>query len=458
MKHGKGGMIGIVVITAVAVCAVAAAIVLFLFLRDVPTVSYEKEPVGARYVARSSDYTFFDPYGNKLETVTNIRRRTTNDLGTMLALSTNGTLYLADENGARTIDTGVSGTHIFALADDADIAFYEKEKKIYRYAGAPEHIGTLEGIEQSVTVSPDGSSAVWCESVRQELKLYAYRGDKAELLTGADSVVSVSGGTILGRKADSLVLCESGGTSFRTVCGCSSVKGISRGGEQLLVTDGTPSATYLYDFRTGGHIQVYNGTVTPYTPEGMRQKSGDFELFIGEAIDHTAGTYRLMRFELTGGAYKAATLLDLAGVSTYRVSADGKKLLFVKNGKLMIKSLIGALAKDNEISDKAAAFCADAMLENIYFTDFGNSLFYSDGGSPKKITLNVGIARMMSDGVCTFISDGILYYSEHGGSPQKASGIVKASMLSDTAAVDENDVQYITLDGKNFTDTGIKRI
>ncbi len=456
-KSSFFGRIGkIPVIIGAAAVGAAAVCVLFMLLTDVPSVKYEKLPEQIRCISSAFDFSFFDRSGNKTDTLTNIHRGQTNGLGMMLAAGTDSSLYLERDGKAEKLDTGVAGSHIFGLAECSAVAYYEKDKKIYRYSGSSEMIGAIEGFDKFIVISPHGDAAVWGESVRNELKISAYRGGKTELLSGADSVFSVGDdGFIYGQKGQTLVVCGGDSAEFTEVCGCGTIKSVSADCGQVLFNDDGPPKTYMYDRALGVRILVYDGTAKPYSPDGMRQEPDNFELFIGEATDHKNGSFSLMLFERDGTKYKARKLLDLDNVSSYSVSADGRRLLYIKDSKLTLGSTVSSFGKDNVIAENVFDLYADPMFENIYFRTVDNTLYYSDGGSPKKISLNAGAACMACDGVCTFVSDDILYFSENGGSLRKAEGVGKVKYLTSDFAVSDDGKKYITYDGKNYIDSGI---
>ena len=452
----KSNTVKIVIFAALGLAAAATVLVFFFLVTDVSAVGYEKLPGTVKTVTKAYECTFFDSAGNRTETLSNIHRSETNSLGSMLALGTDGSLYLARESGVTKLDTGVSGSHIFALAESSDTAFYEKNKKIYRNSGSPEQIGELTGFDKFITVSPDGSAAVWGESVRNEMKIYACRGGVTEELSGADSVFAVSGsGLVYGQGGGMLMTCAAGSDKFEAVCGCGTVKAFSADRTQILFTDGTPPATFVFDSVSSSRIPVFNGTVKPFTPAGMKQEHDGFDLFIGEAVDHTGASVNLMQFERNGSEYRTRKFLDLDKVSSYTVSADGRKLLYIRDSKLAMKGTAGSFAKETVIADKVFDFFATPELGSIYFRDTEYRLWWTDGGAPVKISLDAGAVCMAADGVCTFASGGSLYWSENGTAPALCSGISTVRMLSADYAVSDDSIKYITCDGKNYINTHI---
>ena len=452
----KTDTVKVIIFAALGLAAAAAVLVFFFLVTDVPAVRYEKVPATVKSVMKAHECTFFDDAGNKTETLKNLLRSGTNSLGSMLALGADGNLYLAKSSGVTKLDTGVSGAQIFGLAGSSDTAFYEKDRKIYRSSGSPEQIGELTGSDLFLVVSPDGSSAVWGESVRNEQKIYAYRNGSTEELTGADSVFAVGcDGTVYGQKKSQLVLCEAGSAVFVEVCGCDSVKAVSPDCTQILFTDGTPPYTFVFDSAAKSRIPVFSGTVKPFIPAGMKQEQDGFGLFIGEAVDNAGGSAALMQFERNGSGYRQRKLLDLDKASFYTISADGRKLLYVKGSKLIMKGTAGSFAKETVIAENVFDFFTEPSLGSIYFRDTANGLYWTDGGAPVKISLNVGAACMTTDGVCTFASNGILYWSENGSAPTECSGIGTVRMLSRDTAVSEDNIQFITNDGKNYINTDI---
>lgn len=448
------------IIISVAVVAVAAVGVLFFALSSVPTVKYEKEPDTAKYVTRVREVTFFDRSGSQTGTAADAERQMTNSLGTMFVTTAAGDLYIVRPDDLIKADEGISVTRLFGCAENADIVYYEKDDKIVRYDGAVTELSPVYGIAQFVTVSPDGSCAAWGASDRGDKKVYVSRNGNIEELSGAEEIVSITddGSLMIGISNEQLVVCADNSRTFTPVCKCGSVREVSGDRTKVIFTDEhNPPATYLYDHSLGEPVFLYPGSLTVYSPDCCRPVSDNFDLFVADVTNHKAGTHSLMLFSRDGSSYKTKTLLDLDMVSKYRLSANGDKVLYLKEGTLAVKSTVSSFAKENIIADNVFSMYADSSLRDIYFVTPDYELYWSDGGAPVKLTLNVGAEEMIYDGVITFISDGTLYYSEHGGDITRGEGIEKVKFLTGGTAISEDEEQYITFDGKKFINTGIKR-
>ena len=448
------------VIIAAAVAAIAAVGVLFFVLSDAPAVKYEPEAESAKAVIRSREVTFFDSDGNVTGTVKDVTRQITDSLGTMFLKNSAGELFAARKDSFERIDSDVSDSRIFGAAENADVVYYEKDGRLFRYDGSVSDISRIYGIARFGTVSPDGSCAAWGDSERGETKIYVSRNGNTEELSGADEIVSITddGSLMIGVSGEQLVVCAGGSRTFEPVCKCGGIREVSADRTKAIFTDEhNPANTYLYDFTIGERIFLYPGSLSVYSPEGLRPISGNFDLFAADVTDPKAGTRSLMLFRRDGSSYKTKELLDLDKVNRYSLSANGDRLLYLKNGTLAVRSTVSAFAKENVIADNVFDVFADSSFRNIYFITADNELFWSDGGSPERISLNAGAASMIYEGVCTFIVDGTLYYSENGSAVQKVSGIGRVEHLNGSTAVSTDEEQYITYDGKTFINTGIGR-
>ncbi len=448
------------IIIGTAAIAIAAVGVLFFALTNVPAVTYEPDAPTAKYVTKARETTFFDTSGNVLITIENIDRELTNSLGTAFYKTSAGELYKADSTSCIKCDEGLTDTRMLAAAANADTVYYEKSGRLYRYDGEVTDIARIYGVSHTVTVSPDGTCAAWGTVESGVNKTYVYRGGNVEELSGAEEIVSAADGGMLmyGTADGSLVMCSDGARSFVPVAKCGAVKAVSADCRQVIFTDEhNPASNYLYDPKVGEPVFLYRGSVSICSPEGMHPVTDSFDLFIAEATDPRAGTQSLMLFRRDGASYKTRTLLDLNKVSKYRISSNGDKLLYLKDGTLSLKSLTSSFSRESVIAENVSEILPDSSLSDIFFLSSENELYLSDGGSLRKISLNVGAAVMLYDGICTFADSGRLYWCGHDGTIQKTDGIGTVKFLTQTVIVSDDEEQYITFDGKTFINTGINR-
>lgn len=448
------------IIIACAVVAIAAVGVLFFALTNVPAVKYEAVPASAMYFLRSRDTNFFDTQGKLTGTAGNVTVTQTNDLGTMFMKTTSGELFIACPDSFETADTGISDTRAFMCARSSDTVYYEKDSAMFVYDGSAKNISKLYGIVQFLTVSPDGSCAAWGTSERGVTHTYVYRSGNVEELSGADEISSVTddGSLMFGFTGEYLVMCSGNSRSFEQVCRCGGITYTSADCTQVMFKDEhNPAATYVYDSTLGEKIFLYDGSVNVYAPDGMRPVTDSLDLFTAQVVNHKAGTQSLVLFNRDGAKYKIKTLLDTENVRKYSLSADGSKVLCLKDGALTVKNILNSFSKENTIAQNVYDVYANSTLSDIYFITDNNELYWSNGGTPEKLCLNVGTAKLINDSVCAFASDGYLYYSEHGSDIVRAEGIDKIKFFSGGIATSEDEEQYITFDGKKFINTAIKR-
>ncbi len=449
------------IIIGIAAAAAAAVGILFFVLSDVPAVKFVPDVRAAvTAVSRGREVSFLDKDGNIRGTVTDITMKLDNSAGTSFMKTLTGDLYIAGSSGIVKADEGISDTRLFACADKAGIVYYEKDGKVFRYRDSPEEISRLYGIAVSVTVSPDGSCAAWCDSEGGNKKCYVYRNGNVEELSGAEETVSITddGSLMIGTAGDQLVVCRDNSRSFTPAAKCGGITAVSSDRTQVIFKDEhNPADTYLFDSTSPEPVFLYSGSVSLYSPSGMHPEPDSFAMFTAEVTDHKAGTHSLAMFTRDGSSYKVRTLLDLDKVSSFILSEDSKRVIYIKDGTLCVKNTVNTFSKESNVADGVFGMYADSSLSDIYYLTKDNVLYHTDGGTPKKISLNVGAASMICGGVCTFVSDGTVYYSDHGGDIRKADGIGKVKFLYDGTAVSEDEEQYMTLDGKTFINTGIKR-
>ena len=454
----KIGRAPIIIIAAAA--AVAAVGGLFFVLTNAPAVKFEADADTAKAVIQNRNTAFFDTDGNNIGIAEDVIRTDHTDDGTMFLSTAAGDLYIVRTSELIKADSGISGTRTFGCAENAEVVYYEKDGRLMRYDGEVTDISRMYGIVQYISVSPDGSCAAWGTSESGENKAYVYRNGNVEELSGADDIYSINndGSLMFGTSGDDLVICEGSTRTFEPVCRCGRITDVSSDRTKVIITDEhNPVSTYLYDIGVGERIFLYSGSVKVYSPDGMHPAESSFDLFAAEVLDPRAGTQSLVLFSRDGASYKSKTLLGLDKVGRYILSANGDKVLYIKDGTLSVKSTVSSFAKENVIAEKVSDVYANSTLSDIYFLSYDNELYWSDGGAPEKISLNVGKAAMICDGVCTFISDGTLYYSEHGSELRRAGGIDRVRFLNGSTAVSEDEEQYITFDGKSFINTEIKR-
>lgn len=340
------------------------------------------------------------------------------------------------------------------ISDDGSTVVYLYDGALYTYRdGNKNKIADIENELVAFVTSPNGDTVAYAEKDGDKVSSYACKGSKVIDLDTKMIPLSVSNGgsVIYGRdknyklgyikklKPDSFESIKSMNLMFAPV--------FSSDKKQVLFT--SDNGTYYFDTSLKEEIKVTGNAVSLVYPASGVWAYDNFKSFIA----YSDG--KVIHFTRKGKDFDKETLASSIDFNDYRLSSDGKTLVYCTGNDLYMVSVANPEKKER-IASEVLMFDTDDTLKNIYFNDTDNTLRYVDGKSKsgKKIINDVYSFTVTPDGVCTFIDDDkTLFYSVRGGDKKNAGledikGAIERQ-YSQYYVYSDGDL-YISTDGKKF--------
>lgn len=352
-----------------------------------------------------------------------------------------------------------SSTNSVVYFSDGALCIYKDGKESRVFDG-------FEGSQSSVkvAVSPNGNTVVFTDKDGDDIVAYIYKGSKAEKLGKNICPVAVSDDASAlyaykfdsdGRLAYNLYFYKnaSADNSVKLKSDVSSIKAYSADAKKILFT--TSSGTYYFAPNLEDAIKVDSSAVVPIFPDYTLRVLDDFKDFL--AVEG----YTVKRYTLKGGSFEKYTIAS--SISSYKLSADGSKLLYLKNGNLYSISTINEKAEAVKLGeDIRNNYYSNADLTKIYAVNDEGELVFSNGNStkPTKIADDVKFVRVSSDGVCCYVVDDVLYTTSGGSKGSKVDKMNDVSSIAISGGkyffVSNDGVLYLSSNGRSFDKTSVE--
>lgn len=385
------------------------------------------------------------------------------------ALVYNGVLYKIDGNKLVEVNDSVSGVK---MSRNANALLYVSDDAMYIYKNGKENLVfddfTNSSTTSSAVISPNGSAVMFFDKSDDEIITYVYKGSKAEKLgknlhplvisDNASAIyalkydVSESG---LASRGDTLYFLNNGNADdpVKVKGDYSAIKAVSKDGRKILFT--SSSGTYYFAPNLKESVKVDSGSVTPVFPDYTIAQLDDFKSFVG--LDGAS----VKKFTLKGDSYDKYTIAS--AVESYKLSIDGKKLLYKRNGDLYSISTTSDNAEPVKLIEDVALYGASSDLSKIYAVNYDDELVFSNGKStkPTRVDDDAEKIRVSMNGVCCYVVDDALYTTSGG------SKGAKVDKMSDVASITLNygsyfyvyndDVLYVSSNGRSFDKTNVEK-
>lgn len=378
-----------------------------------------------------------------------------------------GVLYKVDGSKLTEVNDDVSS---YKLSANRNAFVYVSDGGLYIYKDGKES-RVFDDFNSGITtaaiaVSPNGNTVAFIDRDDDEVVTYLYKGSKAEKLGKNIYPLSVSddGAVLYGYKYDTsdgyvqrgntLYLYKNGKADdpVKIKSDCNGLQSVSKDGKKILFA--TSSGTYYFAPNLSDAIKVDSGNITPIFPSYTVAQLDDFRSFI--ALDGSS----IKRFTLKGDSYDKYTIAS--SVSTYRLSEDGKKLVYIKNTNLYSISTTNENAEAVKLAEDISSFSSSADLSKIYAKNLEGELVFSNGSSTKtsKITDDVELFRVNTSGVCCYVVDDMMYTTSGGSKGSKVdkmSDVRSVTLSGGTVFYAFNDdVLYISTNGRSFEKTSVE--
>ncbi|MCH5208248.1 MAG: zinc-ribbon domain-containing protein [Oscillospiraceae bacterium] len=380
------------------------------------------------------------------------------------AIVYNGVLYRIDSNKLSEVNDDVKSVK---LSSSANAFVYISDDGLYIYKDGKETLiyDDFEGSISSskVVVSPNGNTVVFTDRDDGDYVTYIYRGSNAEKigkniypLSVSDDASALYAYKYLDGSADSTLYLYKNSkvdNSVKVKSDVTGIKAYSKDNKKVLFT--SSSGTFYYAPNLGDAVKVDSGSVTPIYPSYTINRLDDFKDFI--ALDGTS----VKRFMLKGGSYEKYTIAS--SVSSYRLSMDGKKLVYLKGDKLYSIATMNENAEATKLGEDIVSFYASSDLSKIYAKNDDRELVFSNGKSEKttKITDDVETFSVSLDGVCCYIIDEVLYSTSgaaKGTKVDKMSDVTGLTISGGSVFYVYNDgTLYLSTNGRSFEKTNVER-
>ncbi len=213
--------------------------------------------------------------------------------------------------------------------------------------------------------------------------------------------------------------------------------------------------TMVYNSSNKKNIEVDDASFAILTPAYTVLQFDDFDSFLAESDG------KIYQYTRKGDKYEREKILS--GYSKYKLSADGKTILFSDDYELkQVAAKPGAKEKiiygDKEEMG-SNSFYASNDLKHVYFEGEDDELFYNKGKEILDDTDDFDAAYMTSFGVLLLVDeDDDLYYTT-GGEPKKVadiSDVEEVTVAGGAVFVKADDELYISTNGKTFKKTDVE--
>ena len=377
-------------------------------------------------------------------------------------------LYKVDGNKLVEVNESVSSVKV---SKNSNAFVYISDDALYIYKDGKEKLifDEFEGniTSGAIVISPNGNSVAFMDKTDDGIATYLYSGssaqqigknyyplsisDDASVFYGLKYDVNDSGSAA---KTDNLYIIKNkkAEDAVKVKSDITGIKYSSKDAKKILFL--TSSGTYYFAPNLSESIKVDSGSVSVIVPRGNVAAYDDFKSFIG-----TEGS-SVKKFTLKGDSFEKYTIAS--NVDSFSLSADGKKLVYMKNYSLYSISTTSDNAEAIKLESMVTSFETNADLTKIYIKNVDGELVFSNGSSEKttKITDDVEQFAVSLDGVCCYEKDDALY-STSGGS--KGAKVDKMSDVSSVYVknasifyVYNDGTLYVSTNGKNFTKSSVE--
>ncbi len=367
----------------------------------------------------------------------------------------------------------LNGKNITEISDDVFTAYMARNGKNFAYIvkdGSDYTLNLYNGkdsveiaeLEYStwfnpyVSISPDGKTVLYTTEDDGTTECYYYQNGKSDKIKKDLYPVCVSDGGKLAYLSDNqgkMYIYKNLSEKVDSF-NYSHATYLTDDRSSMMYVD-TDGNTLVYNAKKNESIEVYDDTVGIITPSYTISSFDDFDSFLAECDD------KICRFTRKGDKYEREKILS--GYNSYKLSSDGKTILFSDDYELMtMAAKPGAKEKtvygDGEEMGRNT-FYASPDLSSIYFYGEDDELFNKKG---KEITDDMddyddlfitrsGVLLMTDD-------DDDLYYTT-GGELKKVEGVSDVESIITagyTIFVRADDELYISTNGKTFKKTDVE--
>ncbi|MBD5129537.1 MAG: zinc-ribbon domain-containing protein [Ruminococcaceae bacterium] len=253
------------------------------------------------------------------------------------------------------------------LSDDGSTVVYLYDGALYTYRdGNNNKIANIENELVAFVTSPNGDTVAYAEKDGDKVSSYACKGGKVIDLDTKMIPLSVSngGGVIYGQdknnrlgyikklKPDSFESIKSMNSMFAPI--------FSSDKKQVLFT--SDIGTYYFDTSLKEEIKVTGNAISLIYPAGGVWAYDDFKSFIA----YSDG--KVIHFTRKGKDFDKETLASSIDFSDYRLSSDGKTLVY-RTGNDLYKVSVANPEKKEQIASEVIMFDTNDNLKRIYFND-----------------------------------------------------------------------------------------
>ena len=394
--------------------------------------------------------------------------------GKALSIIADGTLYYFKGTDMKTIAEDVDKV---VMSDDGSTLAYLAENVISVYNGSSKKIAKLDDDESlnTIALSPNGSALVYFIFKDGNNKAYGWKGGKPVSLGSYSYGFISDGGSVFYGINDKGKICY--------------VKNLDSSTKETL---GTYNSNSLYGFtadrrgiifRIDDKYRVFDPSfkdVKTFSadymeiayPSGSSYSLPFTTLFVyGTSYSLPSiksfvmySDSKLYRVTLKGGEYEKTVLAR--NVDRYKLSADGKTIIFKRNDTLYRASALKETENPEKLAEDVSSFYANSTLSAIYCTTFDDELLYIKGkGKTEKVESDCPDSfTVLENGVCFYTIDNEYKYST-GGKGKRCAGIGEAgynknygsySFIGNTVYAYSDGYIYTSQDGKKFTKTKVE--
>ena len=320
-------------------------------------------------------------------------------------------------------------------------------------------------------ISPDGSTVVYTTyDKKDKFTVSAYKGGKTYEIADDLGICRVSdkGRYIYlnDRSDDKLMVYENFTDEVAKIKHFDHVLFTSDDNETIVYFDNNDDALMMYHPSIEEPVEITDDDISLITAPYTIHNFSNFDDFIAYSNGN------IIRFVRKGDKYEDIKIAS--HVDSYKLSRDGKKMVYTKKGSLYIVDVTAKKPKAVEIFDDMGGYTtifASDDLKHIYFYDEDWNLMYSNGKPDSAVEIadeDVASCVVTADGKCLYLYDyedkngnnekdsgdtAELYCSVRGGKPVQINDpdeAYKINRLGDFIYLRVDDELYITKDCKNF--------
>ncbi len=306
------------------------------------------------------------------------------------------------------------------------------------------------------TISPDGKTVLYVTSNDGTNECYYYQNGRSEKIKKELYPLAVSNG---GKVS---YLYDTDGKMYIYKDLSEKIDSFKYNYSMYFTTDRTAvmyiddkGNTMVYNSSNKKNIEVDDETFTILTPAYTVLQFDDFDSFLAESDG------KIYQYTRKGDKYEREKVLS--GYSKYKLSPDGKTILFSDDYELkQMAAKPGAKEKTIYGDDKemgSNSFFASNDLKHVYFEGEDDELLYNKGKEILDDTSDYDDAYITPSGVLLLVDeDDDLYYTT-GGEPKKIadiSDVDEVTIAGNTVFVKADDELYISTNGKKFTKTDVE--